>query len=466
VRRPRLLQTTAVRLALKYVLAYGAVLGLALAALSWFTTRSIDRDVDRRLAEDFASLVREAGAGGAPAAIAAVERRQDGALAEGRFYLVVAPDGTKLAGNLLSWPAEEESPIEADGAVHHAWLDEDSIPGGRYEDEAWLPVVAATLADGSRLLASRAVEQVEGLHELTEYLVEILGAAVLLSLALGITLGRAILGRMDAIGRTAADIMAGDLSRRVPVGGRHDEFDALAQRLNAMLDRIQQLVRGLREVTDNIAHDLRSPLARLRNRLEVTLLEPRSDEDYRQALQRGIADAEGLIRTFNALLEIAQVEAGNHRTEWGTVDLRELAGGLAELYQPAAEENGQHFVFTAAPVGPIPGSRALLAQALGNLLENATKYTPEGGTIRLQVRPAASSVEVVVSDTGPGIPAHEREHVLERFVRLETSRHTPGSGLGLSLVQAVARLHKAVLVLDDAQPGLRVTLRFAATPPS
>lgn len=455
---PRIFQTTAVRLALKYVLAYALVLALALAALLLFTTHAPDAQVDARLAEEFASLAREAGSDTAAMA-AALDRRQAGALEDGRFYLLLSPDGERLAGNLLMWP-EDEQPIPVDGAVHYVWLDEDAIPGGLYQDEVYLPVVAANLPDGSVILLTRAVAQVFGLREGAEYLAHILGAAVLLSLALGIALGRSILGRMDAIGRTASDIMAGNLAQRVPVSGKDDEFDALAHRLNAMLERIQQLIRGLRETTDNIAHDLRGPLSRLKNRLEVTLLESRSEEEYRRAMQHGIEDADGLIRTFNALLGIAQVEAGNHRSEWGTVDLSELAADLAELYQPAAEEAGHAFEFSDAATGAVVGSRALLAQALGNLLENAIKYTPRGGAIRFRLKPAADAVEIAVEDTGPGVPEGEREHVLERFVRLNSARDTPGNGLGLSLVQAVARLHKAELKLADARPGLVVTLRI------
>jgi len=280
-------------------------------------------------------------------------------------------------------------------------------------------------------------------------------------LAMGATLGRAILGRMDTISRTAGEIMAGDLSRRVPASGRNDEFDALANRLNSMLDRIQQLIKGIREVTDNVAHDLRSPLSRLRNRLEVTLLESRSEDEYRQAIGKTIEDTESLIKTFNTMLDIAQLDSGNNRKQWGRVDLNTLASDLEELYRPVAELKGQEFRLVTGEPAQIAGSRDLLAQAIGNLLDNAIKYTPEGGSILLQVQRLEDTIEVMVRDTGTGIPESEREHVLERFVRLENSRHTPGNGLGLSLVNAVAGLHAAELKLGDNRPGLIVTLRLA-----
>jgi signal transduction histidine kinase len=302
-------------------------------------------------------------------------------------------------------------------------------------------------------------------REASEYLGQVLSVAVLLSLVLGIVIGRALLARMDAVGRTASAILRDDLAQRVPLDGRNDEFDALATRLNAMLDRIQQLVRGLRETTDNVAHDLRRPLARLRNRMEITLLEPRSAEEYRAALQEGIQDADGLIRTFNTLLDIAQAEAGQNRSDRGPVNLNDLAHDLAELYGAAAEEHGLDFELEVVPGLTVSGSRELLARALGNLLENAIKYTPAGGRVRLEACVHDGAAELRVSDTGPGIPEVERAHVLERFVRLDAARSAPGNGLGLSLVRAAAAAHGAQLLLEDAAPGLRVRLRFVGCAP-
>jgi signal transduction histidine kinase len=455
VKLPRLLRTTAVRLALRYVLLYALVLGLALIAVLWSTGRYIDTRLEADLERELASLTRQFQPG---VAAQLVQALGEYSAVEDRVALLVAEDGTKLAGNLRAWP--EDAGIVFDGEVRGAWIDESVIPVELYDDDAWWPVIAREFPGGSRLLLARNIRQDTLLHEITEYLVAGLGVAVLFSLAMGVTMGHAILGRMDTIGRTAGEIMAGDLSQRVPLGDRNDEFDALAGRLNSMLDRIQQLIKGIREVTDNVAHDLRSPLSRLRNHLEVTLLEERSAAEYRQAIGSTIEDVESLIKTFNAMLGIAQVESGNHRTQWGRLDLNQLASDLEELYRPAAGRKGQRFNLVTGPPAEITGSRDLIAQAIGNLLDNAIKYTPEGGNIRLQVVPFDEAVEVVVQDTGAGIPAAEREHVLERFVRLESSRHTTGNGLGLSLVAAVARLHHAELCLEDADPGLRVTLRF------
>jgi signal transduction histidine kinase len=460
VNLPRLFRTTALRLALRYAIAYAFVMGLLLVALFWTSSRYVDSQLEAGLEQEMYSLAAKFENEGPQQLAKAVSQREENGLEEGRYYLLVGRDGARIAGNLLAWPPDSNIPY--DSKVHSVWVEDDVIPGPRYDDDAYWPVIVRELPDGSRLLLSRSVRQAEDLQESMVYLMAlILAVAVLLALTMGVTLGRAILARMDTISHTAGEIMAGDLSQRVPASGRNDEFDALADRLNSMLNRIQQLIKGIREVTDNVAHDLRSPLSRLRNRLEITLLEGRSEEEYRQAIGKTIEDTESLIKIFNTMLGIAQLDSGNHRMQWGRVDLNTLASDLEELYKPVAGQKGQEFNLVAADApAEISGSRDLLAQAIGNLLDNAVKYTPKGGVIRLQVKPLRDVVDVSVADSGPGIPKAEKEHVLERFVRLESSRHTPGNGLGLSLVRAVARLHGAELMLEDNRPGLIVTLRL------
>ena len=456
-----LLRTTAVRLAVRSVLVYALLLGLSLGAVLWMESRQLDSQPEQRLEQELRALIREFQHNGETSLITILAQRERAASGEQDMTLLVAPDGAKRAGNLLGWP--NLAGVRDDGRAHHGWIGEEFLPKEVYDDDAYVSAVTWRFADGSRLLLARRDREDEGLLNITEYLTEVLSVAVVLALVMALILGRRMLRRMDTIGRTAGEIMAGDLSKRVPVSTKGDEFDALAQRLNAMLDRIQQLIRGMREVTDNVAHDLRSPLTRLRNRLEVTLLEPRRGAEYRQAIGQGIEDADGLIKTFTALLGIARAEAGSPRTRWENVDLSVIARDLAELYAPLAEEKGQTLDITNGEPVQVAGSRDLLAQALGNLLDNAIKYTPVNGVIQLRISRQADSAEVSVADSGPGIPESEHQRVLERFVRLESSRHAPGNGLGLALVVAVTRLHQAELILADARPGLIVTMRFSCT---
>jgi signal transduction histidine kinase len=269
-----------------------------------------------------------------------------------------------------------------------------------------------------------------------------------------------MLGRVDAINRTTRRIMAGDLSQRIALKGSRDEFDQLAANLNAMLDQIERLLGGMRQVTDNIAHDLRTPLNRLRSRIEVALLQEPDRAETRALLEATLADAQAMIATFNALLDIARAEAGSERGGFEAVDLTALGRDLADLYRPAAEDKRLTFEYHCAPGLYLRANRHLLAQALANLLDNAIKYTPRGGRVRLLIERGAHGPLIAVADSGPGIPEAERERVLQRFVRLDGTRSTPGNGLGLSLVDAVAKLHGAELTLTDNRPGLKASLSF------
>jgi signal transduction histidine kinase len=382
---------------------------------------------------------------------AAAETRMDS------VYLLLGDDGWVIAGNLSAWP-ESEDPvthrvrfsIEAKGSQGpRRFL-------GRTVD-----------LDDARLLVARDIEDKLRTQAL---LVNAIGLGSGLMLIFGViggfVMSRWMLSRIETINRTTAQIMAGDLGRRISVEGSGDEFDALAANLNAMLERIERLLAGMREVTDNIAHDLRTPLSRLRSRLEVALMNEIDPAEARRLLEETVADAEGLIATFNALLSIARAEAGEQRASWERVDLAELVRDIQELYEPLAEERDIRLEATTEADVAVMGNRQMLAQALANLADNAIKYTPIGGRVTL----TASSVEQAgricpmlrVADSGPGIPVEFRAKALERFARLEPERSTPGNGLGLSLVSAVAKLHDATLELGDNAPGLEVTLRFPA----
>jgi signal transduction histidine kinase len=333
--------------------------------------------------------------------------------------------------------------------------------------------LAETIAlpdDGDHLLVGRDISNA---NLFRTRILETLAWASVLTLMLGVLGGlfmtRNMLRRVDTVNRTSERIIHGDMSQRVPLTGSGDEFDQLATNLNAMLDQIERLMAGMRQVTDNIAHDLRTPLARLRARLEVTLLEKPDAQRYGEALRRTIAEADTLLGTFNALLSIAEAEAGSRREALAVVRLDEIARSVSELYEPVADEKGLTLVALTDEGLRVRGDRHLLSQAIANLLDNALKYTPSG-SVSLTVRAEGEWARVEVGDTGPGVPSDQREAVFDRFVRLEGSRSTPGNGLGLSLVRAVARMHGGSVRLEEnrpgaAVPGLRVILTLPLTEP-
>jgi len=274
-------------------------------------------------------------------------------------------------------------------------------------------------------------------------------------------MSRNLLRRLDQINSTSREIMAGHLSRRLPLSRAGDEFDTLARNLNRMLERIERLMKGMRQVTDSVAHDLRSPLNRLRNRLEGALkrLPPEGEESAE--IDAAISETDRLMATFDSLLLIAEAEAGAARNSMSRVDLSALAHDVWELYAPVAEENGIELNMAEALPLEVRGNGNLLSQALANLVDNAIKYTPQGGRVTIAAEKNGQGTVLSVADNGPGIPIEDRPRAVERFVRLEASRHSPGTGLGLSLVAAVARLHDARLELSDNHPGLKASVIFA-----
>jgi signal transduction histidine kinase len=455
----RLARTTAVRIALRYVLIYVLLVGAALAVFYWATGHYVDAQLYAGMEEDFQSLRDRYDRDGSEGLAGLMRSRSESAATEGRFYLLVDKNGRTVSGNLLGLPPEDPLPLDA--KVHVVWVEDDIIPLASYDDDAYWPVIGTVLPDGSRLVVARSVDNAEALQLYSLYaLLALLAVIVFLALTMGLLIGSSILKRIDAISNTAHHIMAGDLGQRMPVSARGDEFDTLSQRLNQMLERIEQLLKGMREITDNVAHDLRSPLTRLRNRLEVTLLQRRDETEYRAAMQDAIRDAESLLRTFNALLQVSQAEAGTVRAAMTRVDAAQLVREVAELYAPAMEDAALQLQVDADQPVTVSGNRNLLAQAIGNLLDNAIKFTPAGGTVRLRAAAAPGGSEISVSDTGPGIPAPDRQRVTERFVRLDPTGAARGNGLGLSLVDAIARQHGATLLLEDNEPGLRAVIRF------
>lgn len=457
MRLPNLFRTSAFRVALLYAALFGFSGFAALGFIYWTTTSYLEDQTDTVIRSEMNALHETYQRQGLSSLQRTVgERAAAGGEDTDHIYLLADAGYALLAGNLPAWPEDlrrSEGWARLTLTEHGNESDEHDVREAR--------VLSVTLPDGAHLLVGRDLREREELREHTlSTLFWALGVILALALAGGLVLSRGVLRRIERINHTSRAIMAGHLEQRMPLSGSGDEFDQLAQNLNLMLDQIERLMNGLREVTDNIAHDLRSPLTRLKSRLESGLRETLDGARYRATMEQTLSEVDGVLATFNALLRIAQTEAGAHRSDWVPLDLGTIARDVAELYQPAIEEQGDTLTTHIDAGLVLHGSRELVAQALANLLDNAIKYTPRGSRIELGATRSDGAIELSVSDNGPGIPIEARERVLERFVRLDVSRHQPGSGLGLSLVRAVANLHHAALELSDNHPGLKVTLRF------
>ncbi|MBL9096675.1 MAG: HAMP domain-containing histidine kinase [Alphaproteobacteria bacterium] len=449
-------RTATFRLAFAYLILFAVSVLLLLGFIYWRTAGFMAAQADETIRAEVQGLgeqYKRRLIGGLRTII--VERS---ARARNSLYLLSLGD-VPLAGNLPGWPpnAVETAP---------GWINFNYVRGVDDDSEV-RPARAARveLLGGYKLLVGRDMTEVNAVEStIRSTLLWSLAITGFFGVVGGVWISRNVMRRLELINRTSRDIMSGDLTRRIPMQGSRDELDDLAGNLNEMLEQIERLMMGMREVADNIAHDLRTPLNRLRNKLEGALIGQGSREEQMQALESAIVEADGLISTFNSLLLIAEAETGAHRDTLELMDLSEVIHDIADLYEPAAEDRGVTLKFVAPSRITVRGNRSLLARAAANLVENALKYTPKGGavTVATGINPRNDRPTFSVRDTGPGIPEADRERVLDRFVRLERSRNTPGSGLGLSLVAAVARMHDAVIDLADAKPGLLATITFPA----
>jgi signal transduction histidine kinase len=465
----KLFRATAFRLTLVYLLIF---IVFAVSLLGYFalnTRRLITEQITTTINTEISGLSEQYSQGGIRRLVIVVDlrsRRPGSSL-----YLVTTATGEGLAGNVGS--------LEPGVLDHPGWLETDyrrlEAPEGN-EHRALVQIVQ--LPGGFRLLVGRDLEERERLFGIIANAGQwSLALVVVLGLAGGFFVSRRVLSRIDAMTATAQTIMAGDLAGRLPVAGTGDELDRLADHLNAMLERIEALMRGLKEVSDNIAHDLKTPLTRLRNRCEQALRGNANVAEYRAALESTIAESDDLIRTFDALLMIARAESGHSRDNMAEFDAAEIASDVGELYEPLAEEKGLALRVEAPAAAPVHGNRELVSQALANLVDNAIKYARPNSAATAGMNGAPAEIVVkadtegdrimlTVADHGPGIPEGDRGRVVERFVRLEQSRSEPGSGLGLSLASAVARLHGGELKLEDNQPGLRSIITLPRAGPA
>ncbi|MGJ0507673.1 MAG: ATP-binding protein [Methylocystis sp.] len=442
------LRSSTYKLALVAIGVFGALVIALFAYVRWSTASYVRGVADHALAVDLSALVEAESVGGRAALIAAIEGRSADPRFDDALYLLVGPSFQRLYGNLDRWPALATG---AKGLVE--------IP----PSSAAPPVRAefATLANGDRLLVGR---KIEGLNDFISEMDKALGSALILIFALAAAASVAVtwrtVGRIEAINATSRTIMQSGLDKRIPLRGSHDEWDELAENLNRMLERIQRLMAEVKQTTDNVAHDLRTPLARMRGRLEKARVQERDKEGDQRLIDGLLADLEDVLRMFASLVRISQIESYDLVKSFRSVDLSEIADDVVELFDAAAEKKNIDLQRSGEKTVIVRGDRDLLFDALANVMDNALKYGREGGLVTVEARQTTKGGMICISDDGPGVPESERHNIFKRFYRLERARGSPGNGLGLSLVSAVARLHGAVITLSDNSPGLRFQLAF------
>jgi signal transduction histidine kinase len=450
VHLPRLFRTSSFRLTLLYAALTGVSFLLLFGVVFWSTARFMRQQIDATVSSEITELLADPQAA-RPEGLQAMVRGLIGH-SFGFYYVLQDRSGKVLAGNLPATTALT-GVREWGGSARHRQTPFSAIRGrGVAVPAGYLFVGLSTLQ----------------LHEMEEMVLSSflwgLGAAMLLGLAGGAAMSVGLLRKIETVSQTSRDIVDGDLQRRVPVRESGDEFDHLAVSLNTMLDRIQTLMEGLRQVTTDIAHDLRTPLTRLRQRLELAQRPSVDSDTLRAVLDAARHDVDGILEIFSALLRIAQIESGARKAGFTEINVSDVMRTVLEVYRPSLEEKGQQLQETIDSDLRVRGDRELLMQLFANLLENSIRHSPAGAQVALVAQRRSGAVEVSVADNGPGIPEALRTKVLQRFFRLETSRTTPGSGLGLSLAAAVATLHDAKLELSDNGPGLRVTVSLRACP--
>jgi signal transduction histidine kinase len=459
----KLFRTTAFKISLAYLVIFAIGAGLVLSRVGWHVKELIDEQIKQTIDTDITGLAEQYAQGGIQQLASVIERRvkQPGA----GLYLVTTYAGEPVAGNITSLPA---------GVLSHAGTVETNYqrPGDSSASHRAFARIFI-LPDGFRLLVGHDIEEEEGLRQiLSGALVASLFWLTIIGTLGGLLVAQRVLHRVDSINAGARKIVAGDLSGRLPVTGSGDELDRLVLNLNNMLDRICELMAGLKQVSDNIAHDLRTPLTRLRNGAEQALRSASSVEENRLALEKVIEESDNMIRIFDALLMIASAEAGATPEGMVSFDAAAVVYDVAELYEPVVEDRGVQLEIHAEPGLMIEGSRELIGQAVANLIDNALKYgcsntlLRDGQCVVPEIAVTAwrdgPMIAISVADRGSGIAVADRKRVLDRFVRLENSRSRPGSGLGLSLAAAVARLHNGTLRVEDNVPGLKVIIEVPA----
>jgi signal transduction histidine kinase len=440
----------------RFAAVYAVLLAVSAAALAlflwWATAGLLDRQTEAAIRSDAQGLSERWADGGLPALVLTIDDRLASNVDDDAIYFLADPGMRRVAGNLERWPS----------SVRHtnAWYE---LPVRRAGITSLALVQRYDLPNGFHLLIGRDVRVRAQLRTLlTDALLWALVIVVAMATA-GALVVRSLFKRTLAnVSATATAIAAGDFAQRVTLSGRGDEFDQLAETINDMLDRIGRLMDGVRQVSNAIAHDLRTPITRARTRLEDAALHAHDADDLRAAIERATADLDGIVSVFQGLLRISEIEAGSRRSAFARLDVAPLLADIAELYGVVAEEKGVTLAVESPDRLPAYGDRELIQQAVTNLVDNAVKFTPSGGTVRLRAQSVPAGIEISVSDQGPGIPDADKARATERFFRGEAARNTPGAGMGLALVQAVAQLHGGALRLEDTHPGLLAVLALPA----
>jgi signal transduction histidine kinase len=449
---------------LKLALISIAIFGVAVLALFgyvyWSTSTYVLGRADGAIAAEQAALRKVYDSAGRGALVATIAQRVADKSRDGAIYLLADPSFAPVAGNLEAWPA---------GLAPTAGWQTFTAPGWKPSTAARprLRAIVATLPNGDHVLVGRDIGDLAAFAGKIDTAL-LLGLSLIFVLAgvASVTVTRRTVGRIESVNATSRAIMQRGLSERIPLRGTRDEWDQLAGNLNMMLDRIEALMGEVKQVSDNVAHDLRTPLTRMRGRLEKASARRRGADDDQALISDTLADLDGVLRMFASLTRISQIETSDRVAAFRTIDLAEIAAEVVELFDAAAEDKNVHLVTQGDAHVLVTGDRDLLFDAMANLVDNAIKHGREAGRVTVAVTRGEAGAAIAVADDGPGIPAHEMQHVFKRFYRMERSRRTPGNGLGLALVAAVARLHGARIELIDAAPGLELRLMFplAAAP--
>ncbi|WOH83434.1 ATP-binding protein [Bradyrhizobium sp. BEA-2-5] len=448
------LKSSTFRLALIAIGVFGLIVSAIFAYVYWSTLSYVRDRSDRAIMTEQASLddaYARSGRDGLTALIA--QRVADKGFAD-HVYLLVGPGSTVLAGNLRQWPA---------GAAEKGWAEFRASLPQLASGSSLLRGVTETLSNGDRLLVGHDISDLDGfMAQIRAAGIAVVVLIIGLAAAASIGVTRRTVGRIEQINATSRAIMLSGLDQRIPLRGSNDEWDRVAENLNQMLDRIETLMGEVKQVSDNVAHDLRTPLTRMRGRLEKAYHAPRNSETDSALIGDTIADLDAVLGMFASITRISEIETRARKGAFRTVNLVEIAAEVVELYDAAAEEVTTRLDLAGDQAVLVTGDRDLLFDAIANLVDNAIKHGRPGGRVTVTCDNDERGAVITIADDGPGIPAEQRDHVFKRFYRLERSRYTPGNGLGLSLVAAVASLHGARIELRDNAPGLLCRLVFPA----